>query len=262
MTQFSKSHNLVNDVVFTKFKTQLENNGININSVDEEDFIYIAIDGSELKISLENVRRNYERDSDDKHISDLVEVIVSHSSKPLKWGDIKNNVYIQLVPKDFEFENLIHEKVTNEFSKVFIINSDTSFSFITEDDLIDWKLDLSELKRQVDLNLDLLLSKIEIEVEDVHNHKLGMINIPDIWLKSSCLFSLKIKNKVEDNIGFPFYAVIPVRDFCYIFGEEDFKYFSECLGSVVLDEYEKSGYPITTEILKFSETGVEAIGKY
>jgi len=53
-----------------------------------------------------------------------------------------------------------------------------------------------------------------------------------------------------------------VRDFCYIFSEEDLEYFSQRLGSVVLDEYNNSGYPITTEILRFSNTAIEAIGKY
>ena len=33
-------------------------------------------------------------------------------------------------------------------------------------------------------------------------------------------------------------------------------------GNVVVDEYKKSGYPITTEILKFTDDGVEAVGKY
>lgn len=143
-----------------------------------------------------------------------------------------------------------------------MVNSNNNFSFISNDDLIDWNLDLEELKNQVNLNLDTFLDKVKIEVEDIDQHKLGMINIEEVWLKSACLFSSKIKDLVKSNIGFPFYAVIPVRDFCYIFGEQDFQYFSGRLGSVVIEEYQKSGYPITTEILKFSETGVEAIGKY
>jgi len=176
--------------------------------------------------------------------------------------NVKDRIYVQFFPNDFEFENLVYEKVTNEFSKVFMVNTNNNFSFISDDDLIDWNLNLEELKDQVDLNLDAFLDKVQIEVEDVDNHKLGMINIDEVWLKSVCLFSSKIKDLVKNNIGFPFYAVIPVRDFCYIFGEQDFDYFSERLGSVVVEEYEKSGYPITTEILKFSENGVEAIGKY
>ena len=258
----SFKRNSKEDVVFNKFKTQLKNKGLTIDSIDKDGFILIKIEETELKVSLENVRRNYERDNDDSYVTDLVNTIVSHSSKKEDWENIKDKIYVQFFPNDFEFENLVYEKVTNEFSKVFMVNTNNNFSFISDDDLIDWKLDLEALKNQVNLNLDTFVEKIQIEVEDVDNHKLGMINIEEVWLKSACLFSSKFKNLVKSNIGFPFYAVIPVRDFCYIFGEQDFEYFSERLGSVVVEEYEKSGYPITTEILKFSETGVKAVGKY
>lgn len=250
------------DIVFNNFKKQLENKGLTIDSIDKDGFILINVAGSDLKVSLDNVRRNYERDSDDGHITDLINVIVSHSSKKEDWESIKDKAYIQFFPNDFEFENLVYEKVTDEFSKVFMVNINNNFSFISDDDLLHWNLDLEELKKQVDLNLDTFLNKVQIEVEDVDSHKLGMINIEEVWLKSASLFSSRIKDLVKNNIGFPFYAVIPVRDFCYIFGEQDFEYFSERIGSVVVEEYEKSGYPITTEILKFSENGVTSIGKY
>lgn len=251
------------DVVFNMFKERLEKRGLTIKSIDDEGFIYIDLDESDLKISLENVRLNYKRDSDETHIDDLVDVIISHSFKIDHWEKIKDKIYIQFVPNDFDFGNTINERVTNEFNKVFTLSLNNGYSFITNDNLSDWNINLKDLQDQADFNLGiLLLNKVKIELEDIDGHKLGMINIDEVSLKSSCLFSLKIKNLVEDNIGYPFYAVIPVRDFCYIFSEEDFEYFSQRLGSVVLDEYNKSGYAITTEILKFSETGVEAIGKY
>ncbi|RKR05445.1 hypothetical protein C8C83_4793 [Flavobacterium sp. 90] len=258
----SFKNNSKEDIVFNKFKTQLESKGLTIDSIDKDGFILIDVEGSELKVSLDNVRRNYERDSDDRHITDLVNVIVSHTLEKEDWEIIKDKVYIQFFPNDFEFENLVYEKVTDEFSKVFMVNTNNNFSFISHDDLVDWNLDLEELKKQVDLNLDTFVDKVQIQVEDLDNHKLGMIDVEEVWLKSACLFSLKIKDLVKNNIGFPFYAVIPVRDFCYIFGEQDFEYFSERLGPIVVEEYENSGYPITTEILKFSESGVKSIGKY
>ena len=76
------------------------------------------------------------------------------------------------------------------------------------------------------------------------------------------LFAPTMKEKIKEEIGLPFYAVIPVRDFCYIFSENDFDFFSKRIGFVVIDEYKKSGYPITTEVLKFTKEGVEAVGKY
>ena len=250
------------DVVFNKFKKKLEDKGLTIDSIDKEGFIHIKDEESDLKVSLDNVRRNYKRDFDDNHIIDLVDVIISHLSKKEDWDTIKEKVFIQFFPNDFEFDNLVYEKVTNEFSKVFALNLNNSFSFVTTDDLSEWKIDFKELEKQADVNLKIIVDKVKIEFEDIDNHKLGMINVEEVSLKSSCLFSSNFKNLVQNNIGFPFYAVIPVRDFCYVFAEEDFDYFSQHLGTVVLEEYSGSGYPITTEILKFSETGVEAIGKY
>jgi hypothetical protein len=258
----SSKNNQKEDVVFNKFKNQLECRGFNIESVDEDGFIHINIEESDLKISLENVRRNYKRDSDESHIDDLIDVIVSNSAKNEDWITAKDKLYIQFFPNDFDFENIVNEKVTNEFSKVFALKINNGFSFITEDDLSKWKIDFNELEEQADFNLGILLDKVTIEFEDIDNHQLGMINVEEVSLKSSFLFSSKVKDFVQDIIGFPFYAVMPVRDFCYIFSEKDFDYFCQRLGSVVLDEYNNSGYPITTEILRFSETGVEAIGKY
>jgi hypothetical protein len=34
------------------------------------------------------------------------------------------------------------------------------------------------------------------------------------------------------------------------------------MGSVVVNEYRNSGYPITTEVLRVSDAGIEAIGRY
>ena len=56
------------DIVFNNFKKQLESKGLTINSIDKDGFILINVEESELKVSLDNVRRNYERDNDNSYI--------------------------------------------------------------------------------------------------------------------------------------------------------------------------------------------------
>lgn len=250
------------DIVYDKFKNQLELKNFKIDSIDEEDFIYINVHGDNLKISLTNVRRNYERDSDESHISDLVNTITSYSAKILKWENVKQRVYTQLFPNNFDFENFLNEKITDEFSKIYVISKENKLSWISNDDLKKWNISESELIQQADLNADKLLQKTKIKFEIIENHKLGMIEVEQTSLKGSLLFSSKMKEKLNNNFGFPFYAVIPVRDFCYIFSEKDLSFFSNRIGEIVVEEYNNSGYPITTEILKFSEKGVESVGKY
>lgn len=251
------------DFVFDEFKSQIESKGMKIDSVDETGLIYISRDELTLKISLDNVRRNYKRDKDKSHISDLVQTLVSYSIElPENWAKAKDEIYISLFPNDNDFQDFLKVKITDEFSKVYVYSADDKLTWITENDLKKWHLTENQLDIQANLNADKLLEKTSIMFDTIENHKLGLIEVEHTTLKGALLFAPKMKEKIKADFGFPFYAVIPVRDFCYIFSENDFDFFSTRIGKVVVDEYKNSGYPITTEILKFSNKGVEAVGQY
>lgn len=251
------------DFVFEEFKSQIESKGMEIDSIDEEGFIYISKNELSLKISLENVRRNYERDKDESHITDLVHSLVSYSIKlPSKWTEAKEEIYISLFPNDHDFQDFLHVKITNEFSKVYVYSGQNKLTWLSKNDLQKWNITENELDIQANKNADKLLKTAKITFDSIENHKLGLIEVKHTTLKGALLFAPTMREKIKSDIGFPFYAVIPVRDFCYIFSEKDFDFFSTRIGKVVVDEYKKSGYPITTEILKFSNKGVESVGNY
>ena len=260
---FGCKDNKKKDFVFDEFKSQIESKGMKIDSVDETGLVYISKGEMSLEISLENVRRNYERDKDESHISDLVQTIVSNSIEtPANWEDIKENVFISLFPNDHDFQDILHVKITDECSKVYVYAKEDQLTWIGKDDLRKWNITEVELDFQANSNADNLLKATLITFEIIENRKLGIIASDNTTLKAALLFAPTMKEKIMSDIGFPFYAVIPVRDFCYIFSESDFRFFSTRIGEVVTDEYKKSGYPITTEILKFTDKGVEAVGKY
>ena len=251
------------DFVFDEFKSQLEKHGMRIDSVDETGLIYISQGETTLKVSLDNVRKNYKRDNDTSHISDMVQTLVSYSIElPSTWTEVKNDIYISLFPNDYEFTDSLHRKITDEFSKVYVYSGQDKLTWVTADDLKKWNISDTDLDKQANTNADKLLSVTPISFDTIENRKLGLLEAKHVSLKAALLFAPAMKEKVKKDFGFPFYAVIPVRDFCYIFSERDFDFFSARIGQVVVDEYKKSGYPITTEILKFSDKGVEAVGKY
>ena len=157
---------------------------------------------------------------------------------------------------------MIHQKVTDEFSKVYMISSDTNQIFLSKDNLAKWNITEKDLDLQANTNADNLLLNSELSFDTIENRKLGIIKIENETLKPALLFAPMMKEKAKKDFGFPFYAVIPVRDFCYIFSENDFDFFSGRIGNIVVNEYKKSGYPITTEILKFTNKGVETVGLY
>jgi len=251
------------DFVFDEFKSQIEKHGMKIDSIDETELIYISQGETTLKVSLDNVRKNYERDKDVSHISDLVQTLISYSIElPSQWTSVKDDIYISLFPNDHEFDNFLHSKITDEFSKVYVHSGNDKLTWIASDDLKKWNITEADLDKQANINADRLLTLITISFDTIENRRLGYIEAEQTSLKGALLFAPSMKEKAKKDFGFPYYAVIPVRDFCYIFSEKDFEFFSSRIGQVVVDEYKKSGYPITTEILKFTDKGVEAVGQY
>ena len=127
------------DFVFDEFKLQIEKHGIRIDSVDETRLIYISQGETTIKVSLDNVRKNYERDNDTSHISDLVQTLVYYSIElPSKWAEVKNDIYISLFPNNYEFADSLHKKITDEFSKVYVYSGQDQLTWITPDDLKKW----------------------------------------------------------------------------------------------------------------------------
>jgi hypothetical protein len=260
---FDSKKNSKKDLVFDEFQVQIHKQGMKIDSVDETGIIHIKQGELTLKISLDNVRREYERDKDPSHISHFIQTLISYSiAIPSNWADAKDDIYISLFPNDYEFNDFIHRKITDVFSKVYVHSDQNKFSWITPDDLTKWSITETELDQQANINADNLLVKSEIEIDKIEDHKLGRIETEHSTLKAALLFAPALKQKTDKDFGYPFYAVIPVRDFCYIFSEKDFDFFSKRIGKVVVDEFKQSGYPITTEILKFTDNGVEPAGQY
>jgi hypothetical protein len=232
-----------------------------IDSVDEIGLINVSKGDLQFNVSLDNVRKNYERDKNIVHVSDLVQtLLLSDDEIPSTWQSAKLSVYIQLDAYNHNEEAFVFTNVSEEFGKGYVYGTDKLIC-ITNNDLQKWGITKAELDLQARLNADRLLAQTEITVSIVQNCKLGVIN-SNTALKGALLFAPSMKEKIREHFGYPFYAVIPVRDFCYIFSENDFDFFASRIGPVVVREFIQSGYPITTEILKFDDNGVKAVGKY
>jgi len=263
MSKLLKRQNNKEDYVLDRFKEELERNGLSINSVDAEGYYYIEVGGQNLKITLENTRKDFERDKDDNVILDLIDTILAYDINiPEKWEDAKDNIFLSFYISDFDFDEIVNERVTDDFNKVYVYSDGKKFTWISKTDIETWSISTQELEKVANENASSLISDENLVFDDFDGHKLGRIEIERTSLKGAVLFSSKLTDILKEKIGLPFYAVLPVRDFCYIFPECDLDYFSERLGSTVTDEFVNSGYPITTELLKFTESEVITVGKY
>ena len=257
-------NNQKKDIVFDEFKEQVEKQGMKIDSIDETELIFISKEEITLKVSLDNIRLDYERDKDKTIIADFVKTLLNYSTEmPENWIDAKENIYVSLFTSDYDYKDFINLKLTEKVNKIYVHRANDMFTWITNEDTKKWNISQNILIEQAQRNGDRILSESKITYDTIENRKLGILESSEyINLKGALLLAPSMKTKVLKDFSFPFYAVIPVRDFCYVFSEEDFEFFSQRIGQVVMEEFETSGYPLTTELLKFTETGIETVGIY
>ena len=256
-------NNQKKDFVLVEFRAQIEKQGMRIDSIDETELIFISKGEITLKVSLDNIRKVYQREKDKTVISDFASTLMKYTLEmPEKWTEAKENIFVSLFPSDYEFEDFINHKLTDKVHKIYIHRKNDLLTWISNEDIKKWNISESILNEQAEKNGDRILKESTIEYDTIEHRKLGRIESEYINLKGALLLAPSMKEKIQADFSFPFYAVIPVRDFCYVFSEKDFEFFSQRIGQVVVEEYKESGYPLTTELLKFSENGIETVGVY
>lgn len=253
------------DEVLDRFKTRLEHLGLSIDKIDDEGLVHIEHGENTLKISLNNVRKSYEQDGNFDHLDNLIQSIHEYLMEvPIpNWNESKDKVFLSLFPSDFDYQDFINEKVTADFHKYYVYYDNEQYIWVDHKQLEEWQIDQQIFKEQVDKNMNALLDRSSIEIlETESGARLAYFHTEIEGLKSALLFSKNLKNKILPILGFPVYCVLPVRDFCYMFSDKDKNELINSLGETVLNEYNSSGYEITTEILKLSDNGIEVIGKF
>jgi uncharacterized protein YtpQ (UPF0354 family) len=250
------------DIVFDRFKQLIEEKNLLIDEIDDDGLIHIKKDDWKVKISLDNVRRQYNQDNDISCVDDFVEVMISGLGPLPEWKMAKERIYFSLFPNDFEFDGVINYPITNKVNTIFIYSFNLKNSWISEEQVSEWGITQKELVEAANINMNKLLANTQIKNENIEGKSLLFFETDKASLKSALLISKELKAKVEKLIGWPVFAVFPVRDFCYLFSEEDFDFFAARLGSTVVQEYKESGYPLSTEVIKISDEGIRAIGEY
>lgn len=247
------------------FEAELAYRGIEFRR-QEEDGVYEfdVKDGAVVRVSLDNIERDYRRDGDADAVVYFVDQILGaiFETPPPPWEQARFQVYFSAQPADYDFGDTLMEAVTDTVRKVLVVTDPDKglISWITPEIIRDWGVSENEVRDAALSNLARLLHGVQLEIDDIDGMKLGMIPV-DTTFKASLVFAPNFKDFVSPALGWPVLAVIPCRDFIYILSESDSDLFDR-IGRIVQKEYRDSGYSITTEVLRISDDGIESIGAF
>jgi len=247
------------------FRTELKKRGITF-ATTAEGLYEVKVGEQTVTVSLENVRRDYERDGDPDAIVRFVDRIdgAFYDETP-PWQDVRPYVRYSLEPADYEtgFDGVLISTICDGLIQVFVyVSADGSrITWINESALAGWGVTREEVIQQAEKNMADILTQATLEVEAVAGKRLGMLSTTETPFKASLILSPAFRDLVAPELGWPVYVVIPCRDFAYVISSADRDLLGR-LGGVVIKEYRNSGYPITKDVLEVSDDGITAIGTY
>ena len=236
--------------------------GLAVKEMTGDGRYVVEIAGNECTISLDNVARSAARDNDPGHIERFVDGLIT-SMQPLPlWPEARAGI-ISLAEAFHEgMETVIHDQVSPDLHRV-LSYTDPDFArlrWLTEADLSAWRVGPEDVMAAAEENMARLIDASRLEVSSVQGTPLGYFDSPCPF-KASLLFAPNFKEAVAGNVGWPILAVAPCRDFLYLW-PADGNDLIRRLGGLVATEYERSGYPLTTEVLRVSDEGIEAVGRF
>ena len=109
-------------------------------------------------------------------------------------------------------------------------------------------------------NLARTLSVASVEYSDIDGVRLGFLST-SVPFKASLMLAPNFREIMEPVIGWPLLAVAPDRGFLYVWDAQHAD-FAQRVGGVVVREYSKAAYPISTEAYEISGEGIRAVGAF
>jgi hypothetical protein len=243
------------------FESELRRLGISFSQDTGTGLYCLESPAGALTVSLDNLRRDLARDGDESAVGRFVARVLRAVDIP-GWETARSRIFFSAEPGDQQFGDSLREDLTETVSKVLVYcdEDEGTITWLSPSHLRAWGVDRQTVEASACENLGGLLRDRALEVEEIDGTKLGLVPVHSVF-KASLIFAPAFKAFVSPELGWPVLVVIPCRDFIYVLAEADADFLGR-LGSTVQSEYRQSGYPITTEVLRLTDEGLEAIGKF
>jgi hypothetical protein len=252
----------LNDIFFSKL-VRLGVEKIEVNG----DVCQFTFGEEIIIVNLWNLRLEYEKNNDEQIVTEFVKEIENIAELQVisSWDDIKEYIRWSLESSICQstIESLLTGQITETLFKIYTYTSPdkSRLFYITRSMLERWRVGEEDVFKKAEKNMNKIISEVKLELEEVDGVKIGILSLEETFLKASIILAPVFHDLVFHLLGWPVYVVAPCRDFVYVISEKNSEFLGR-FGNIVVKEFSNSGYPVTQEVLKISDLGVEAIGTF
>ena len=244
------------------FEEALKAEGIEIQARLDNGLYQVLINGQSARISLDNAARDYEQTKDPEVVREFVSgLIASMRADDLPaWEDARGRILFHAARNGGELGDCVREPLTVNVVRVLVLDSEKSVRFLKPADLEQWQVSREEAESVARENMRRLMLSMEFETHLVDGRKLGFFNDGPL-IKAATILCPNFKDVVADRVGWPVLVIVPNRDFICIIAERDGALL-ERFGEQAANDYAESSHPLTLEVLRISDAGIEVVGKF
>lgn len=219
----------------------------------------IPHEGGSNTVCLDNLRKEFSRNGDASRIErffDSIQASRNLTDMPL----VVANLFWSLEPNNYAEKPYVFEPLSSRIDQVLVHFNESAglITFVTEEMLNTAGLSSEEASDQAYENLDAILNESTLECEEVLGMRLGIVSTT-LPFKTALILAPSLQTFVKSELGWPVLAVAPDRDFLYLWSPNNSD-LTNRMGSVVLREYERAPYPLTTEVFETADDGIGAVG--
>lgn len=242
------------------FEAELRRRDIAFTRTDVDAYSIEKGDETSRRISIENLARNFARTPDESLIVTFVDAVLAVGAAS-DWTSLRDHLRFAAIPSNLDVADGIRDPVSPKVQRALVLTDaeETRIEFVSARRLREWDVSKEQANAAATRNMARLVETVRLELADAGGKKLGLVPL-DSPFKASVIFAPTFKRFVAP-LGWPVMAVIPARDFIYVFAEAE-RGLLDQLGAVVQREFRESAYPIATEVLRISDDGITAIGAF
>lgn len=243
------------------FEQELKKRGVGFSMEDGTGRYKLQVAKFSVLVSIDNLLKEVERDHDLTRVARFVDTVLS---TPDTSGTnlSRDRLFWCLEPSDHVEKADIRVPVSDRVDRVLTLFSvdQTKLTWVSATMLERAKVSLSEATASGFENLARELAAAKIEFSEIDDVRLGIVNT-ELPFKSSLILAPNLRTCVENILGWPLQGVAPDRNFLYLWAARHDKFVGR-VGRVVVEEYSKAAYPLSTEVYSLSDDGVRAIGEF
>jgi hypothetical protein len=245
------------------FEAAVEAQGGKVVARDADDCAQVIIGGWSASVYLGNVRRRVDAGEPlEAAVAHFVRVLALPRGPITDAGTLRAGLRLLLERREVLDPPVVHRVLSREIALVLAWTDpdETSVRLLTWDDLAGCSLQREDAWAVAGRQMDALLSETPIEVDQVAGSPVAMLATESVF-KASLIAAPSLREHAEPLVGWPLMAVVPCRDFAYLLPDGASELVGR-LGSVVLREFNESPYPLSPEVFRISNEGIEAIGTF